>query len=176
MTAHPVRRTLDTLYRAGGIVAAFCLIAILCIILTQMVSRWINISIPGLSEFAGYFMASASFLAFAYALNNGSHIRVSILLDAVGERQRYWLELWAMVIGTAATCYLTFYAFKLVYWSHKLNDLSQGQDATPMWIVQLPVAFGAAVLAICFIDNLVTLLLTGRDNIEDDVVSQSHGE
>jgi len=172
---HGVRRALDGIYDAGGVAAAACLLAILLVIVAQMVTRWLNISVPGLSEYAGYLMASASFLAFAHALNRGAHIRVNLFLTALGER-RFWGELWCMVIGVAASSYLAWYAVRLVYWSHKLGDLSQGQDATPMWIVQTPMAFGAILLAICFADNLVTLILTRRDNIGTDLVDQSHGE
>jgi hypothetical protein len=57
-----------------------------------------------------------------------------------------------------------------------LNDVSQGQDVTPLWIAQTPMAGGAVILAICLIDNLVTLLVTGRDNIRDDLAEQSHAE
>ena len=170
-----MRRALDAVYDAGGVAAAACLLAILLVIVAQMVTRWLNISVPGLSEYAGYLMASASFLAFAHALNRGAHIRVNLFLTALGKR-RFWGELWCMVIGVAASTYLAWYAVRLVYWSRKLGDLSQGQDATPMWIVQTPMAFGAILLAICFADNLVTLILTRRDNIGTDLVDQSHGE
>jgi TRAP-type C4-dicarboxylate transport system permease small subunit len=172
---HALRRILDAVYDAGGVAAAICLVAILLVIVAQMVTRWINLSVPGLSEYAGYLMASASFLAFAHALNRGAHIRVNLFLTALGER-RFWGELWCMAIGTAASFYLAWYAVRLVYWSRKLGDLSQGQDATPMWIVQTPMAFGAVLLAICFTDNLVTLIITRRDNIGTDLVDQSHGE
>ncbi|MGJ8573253.1 MAG: TRAP transporter small permease [Hoeflea sp.] len=172
---HGLRRALDAIYDAGGVAAAACLLAILLVIVAQMVTRWLNISVPGLSEYAGYLMASASFLAFAHALNRGAHIRVNLFLTALGER-RFWGELWCMVIGFAASSYLAWYAVRLVYWSRKLGDLSQGQDATPMWIVQTPMALGAILLAICFADNLVTLILTRRDNIGTDLVDQSHGE
>ena len=172
---HPLRKFLDGLYNAGGIAAAICLVAILVVIIAQMVTRWNNVSVPGLNEYAGYLMASASFLAFAHALNSGSHIRVNLFITALGDR-KFWGELWCMVIGTAASAYLAWYAVRLVYWSRKLGDLSQGQDATPMWIVQTPMAVGAVLLAICFADNLVSLILRGRDNIGSDTVGQSHGE
>jgi TRAP-type C4-dicarboxylate transport system permease small subunit len=120
-------------------------------------------------------MAAASFLAFAYALNSGSHIRVNLLLTALGER-RLWGELWALLVASAASSYLAWYAVRATYWSRKLHDVSQGQDATPIWIVQIPMAVGAVLLAICFIDNLITLVLTGHDNIGSDVVGQSHGD
>ncbi|MEZ5873066.1 MAG: TRAP transporter small permease [Nitratireductor sp.] len=172
---HLIRRTLDGLYNAGGVAAAVCLVAILFVIVAQMVTRWTNISIPGLNEYAGYLMASASFLAFAHALNSGSHIRVNLFITALGEH-KFWGELWCMIIGTAASAYLAWYSIRLVYWSNKLGDLSQGQDATPMWIPQTPMAVGAVLLAICFADNLVTLVMRGRDNIGSDAIAQSHGE
>ncbi|MCG6856908.1 MAG: TRAP transporter small permease [Salaquimonas sp.] len=170
-----IRRFLDKLYLAAGIIGAVCLVAILCVIVAQMVARWSGVAFPGSSEYAGYLMAASSFLAFAYALNHGAHIRVSLMLTALG-RHRFWGELWALVIGTAASSYLAWFAVKATKWSYKLHDVSQGQDATPIWIVQIPMAFGAVLLAICFFDNLVTLILTRRDNIGSDMVDQSQGE
>jgi len=171
----PLRRGLDGLYDACAALSAVCLVGILIVIVLQMAARWSSITFPGSTEYAGYLMASASFLAFAHALNRGAHIRVSLLLERLG-RHRFWGELWCLLIGTAASSYLAWYAVKLVYWSRKLRDLSQGQDATPLWIVQTPVAFGAVLLAVAFWDNLVTLLVSGRDNIVEDATAASHAE
>ncbi len=170
-----LRLALNRLYDGAGLVAALCLIGILVVIVMQMVARWAGVAFPGSSEYAGYLMASASFLAFAHALNRGAHIRVSLFLTALGKR-RWWGEVWCMVVGTAASSYLAWYAIKLVYWSRKLGDISQGQDATPLWIVQMPMAFGAVLLAVCFWDNLAGLLFNGRDNIGSDIIEQSHAE
>ena len=159
-----LRTFLDRLYAAAGVIAALCLIAILVVIVLQMGARWLLIPFPGSSEYAGYLMAASSFLAFAYALNSGAHIRVSLFLSALGHH-RFWAELWCMVIGTAAASYLAWYAIKAIYWSLKFRDISQGLDATPIWIVQIPVGIGAVLLAICFWDNLISLVLRGRDNI-----------
>ncbi len=162
-----MRQFLDKLYLAGGVLAALCLLAILVVIVLQMVARWMLVSFPGSSEYAGYLMAASSFLAFAHALNAGAHIRVNLLLNSLG-KNRFWGELWCLVIGSAAATYLAWFAVKGIYWSLKFKDVSQGQDATPLWIVQLPVAVGAILLAIAFWDNLVSLLLRGRDNINPE--------
>lgn len=174
-TAAGIRRILDALYLGAGAIAACCLVAVLVVIVLQMAARWASIAFPGSTAYAGYLMAAASFLAFAYALNRGAHIRVSLLLTALG-RYRFWGELWALAIGSAASSYLAWYSVKATYWSYKLHDVSQGQDATPIWIVQIPMAAGAVLLALCFLDNLVTLVLARRDNIGSDVVGQSRGE
>ena len=170
-----IRRTLDAIYDGAAYLAAFCLVAILVVITAQVAARWSGIPFHGSNEYAGYFMASASFLAFAHTLNRGAHIRVGLLLTALGER-RFWGQLWALAIASAASTYLAWYAVKLVYWSWKLNDVSQGQDVTPLWIAQAPMAIGAIILAVCLVDNLVSLLVAGRDNIREDLAEQSHAE
>jgi TRAP-type C4-dicarboxylate transport system permease small subunit len=170
-----MRRILDSIYDAAGALAALCLALILGVIVLQMASRWSGIPFRGASDYAGYLMAAASFLAFAHALNRGAHIRVNLFLTALGKR-RLWGELWCLVIGTVASSYLAWYAVRTVYWSRKLNDISQGQDATPLWIPQLPMAIGAVLLAICFADNLVTLILTRRDNIRAGVIERQAAE
>lgn len=170
-----IRRSLDAVYDAAGILSAICLVAILVIITAQVIARWAGIQFNGSNEYAGYFMASASFLAFAHTLNRGAHIRVGLLLNALGPR-RFWGELWCLAVASIASTYLAWYAVKMVYWSFRLNDVSQGQDVTPLWIAQTPMAAGAAMLAVCFIDNLVALLIRGRDNIREDLAEQSHAE
>lgn len=170
-----VRRVLDATYLAGGIVAALCLVVILLLIVAQMVTRWIGVSFPGGADYAGYFMSAASFMAFAYALNHGAHIRVSLLLQVMG-RWRRWGEVWCFSIGAIAATFLFRYAVKGVYWSWKLGDVSQGQDATPLWIPQTAMAVGAGILALCFWDNLVRVLFTGTSGVRADISEHSRAE
>ncbi len=165
-----MRRFLDRLYTAAGALAALCLLALLCIIVVQMICRWLGISFPGSTAYAGYLMAASSFLAFAYALNADSHIRVSLFLNALGKR-RHWAEMWCFLIGSLASSYLAYYAVRLVQGSIRWNDISQGRDATPLWIPQIPVAIGAILLAICFIDNLVMLIRTRQHNLNGEKFS-----
>ena len=153
-----LRRALDALYLGSGVLAACCLVAILLVIVAQMVARWVGATFPGATSYAGYAMAAASFFAFAHALDRGAHIRVGILLNAAG-RHRRWLEIWCHAIGAAAAWFLAWNAARLVSWSWTLGDVSQGQDATPLWIPQLPMAVGAVVLAIALTDHLVRAVL-----------------
>ena len=128
-------------------------------------ARWTGEVFPGAPDYAGYAMAAASFLAFANALNRGSHIRVSILLNAVPDGVRRVMEIWCFAIATAVMWYFVFYAQKFVYWSWKFNDISQGQDKTALWMPQSLMLFGAAVLAVALTDNLISVVLTGKHRI-----------
>ena len=170
------RTFLDGVYFACGIVAALFLIAILVLIVIQMLARWTGEVFPGAPDYAGYCMAAASFFAFTHALNRGAHIRVSMLLNAVGSGVRRIMEIWCFAIGTALGWYFVYYASKATYWSWKFHDVSQGQDATPLWIPQMSMVIGSVVLAIALTDHLIHVLISGDHRIEADVVEQSHGE
>lgn len=165
-----VRRFLDFIYLASGALAAAFLLAILVIIVAQMVARATGIHFPGSTDYAGYMMAAASFMAFAYTLNKGGHVRVSIVLGRLHGKKRYFAELLCHVMASVFTCVLSWYAIAMVYWSYVLGDVSQGQDATPLWIVQTPVAAGSVILALCFIDNLISMLVRKQDNITGETV------
>lgn len=169
------RTILDRLYLAGSMAAAACLVLMLAAILAQMASRWTGIAFPGSAEYAGYLMAAASFLALADALNRGAHIRVGLLLARLGRWRRAG-EIWCFAVGAALAAYLAGYAAKAVYWSHRLGDVSQGQDATPLWIPQLAMAAGAALFAVALLDHLVRLVVSGAHGMEADTAEQAHAE
>ena len=171
-----LRKFLDGLYWLAGALAACCLIAILALIVAQMVARWTGEVLPGAPDYAGYAMAAASFLAFANALNKGYHIRVSILLNAVGAGVRRIIEIWCFAIGAAITWYFVFYAQRFVYWSWKFNEVSQGQDKTQLWIPQSLMLIGAAILAIALTDHLIRLIVTGRHGVSREVAEGGAGE
>ena len=152
--ARALRPWLDRLYDLCGAVAALCLIVLLLVIVAQMIARWSGQQFPGSTDYAGYCMAAASFFALAHTLSRGAHIRVALLLSRLGRWRRLG-ELWCCAVGAALAWYFAFYAIKAVRVSYRLNDISQGQDATPLWIPQLAMAGGTTLLAIALLDRLL---------------------
>ena len=175
-TIDVVRGLLDRLYQLGALLAALCLIAILLLIVAQMVARWTGAIFPGAANYAGYAMAAASFMAFASALNRGAHIRVSILLNAVSPRIRRFLELWCFGLGAAIAWYFVYNAYRFTYWSWKFNEISQAQDASPLWIPQSVMVIGGGLLAIALTDNLLHVIFKGDHRITRDLVDEPAGE
>ncbi|WP_147108979.1 TRAP transporter small permease [Tateyamaria sp. syn59] len=170
-----LRRILDFLYGLSGLCAAFCLIAILGLIVLQMLARWTGEVFPGAPNYAGYAMAAASFFAFANALGRGAHIRVSILLNAVPVKIKYAMELWCFGLGTAIAAYFTYFAYEFVHFSWRFNEISQGQDAVHLWIPQSVMVIGGGLLTLCLCDNLLHLILRGEHRVLRDTV-ESHAE
>ena len=166
-----IRRSLDLAYDVAGYMAAACLAGILLLTLSQIVTRYLGISVRGLSDYAGYVMAAASFLAFAHALNHGAHVRIEMVLHVLGRYRRIG-ETISLGIAAVVGAWFAYYACNMVYWSYKFGDVSTGLDATPLWIPQSTMAIGSVLLAVALADNFIQLLFTGRDNIV--TAGQSH--
>lgn len=164
-----LRLSLDRLYLTSGITASFFLILILLLIVSQMVARWTGSVLTGAPDFTGYAMAASSFLALPYALNRGNHIRVSLLLNVLGRYRRYG-EIWCFGVGSYLALFFAYFAIKSTWISYKFNDISQGQDAWPVWIPQVFMCIGTVIFAIAFIDHLVALLLTGNHRIKEEAL------
>lgn len=164
-----LRPFLDKLYLTSGITASLFLILILLLIVSQMVARWTGSVLTGAPDFTGYAMAASSFLALPYALNRGNHIRVNLLLNVLGRFRKYG-EIWCFGVGSYLAVFFAYYAIKSTRESWKFNDISQGQDAWPIWIPQVFMCIGTVIFAIAFIDHLVALFLTGNHRIDEEAL------
>jgi TRAP-type C4-dicarboxylate transport system permease small subunit len=150
-----MRRLLDGLFDAAAYVAAFFLVGTLAFVLLGIVGRLLNWYVAGTDSYAGYCMAASGFLALAHTLKRGEHIRVSLILEHTGLRARRNLELFALAVATILAGAFAFYSIRLAYQSWSFNDISTGNDATPLWIPQITMALGTAVFFIAFVDELV---------------------
>jgi len=160
-----MRSLLDGIYKASGLAAAVALTAILALVTAQMVARWMGLIFPGGAQYAGYAMAATSFLAMAYTFNYNAHIRVALFVTKSG-RYRRAVELWCYTIASLAAVFLAWYAVKAVLLSAKINDISQGQDATPLWIPQSLMAVGAVIFAVAVVDNLLRLMFSDFKGVD----------
>lgn len=156
-----MRRALDTLYDAAAWAAAFFMVGVLAMVLASVLGREFGFNLRGSDAYAGYCMAAASFLALAHTLKRREHIRVNLFLEHAGPRTTRALELVSHAVGAFFCGALAFFSARLVWQSYAFNDVSQGNDATPLWIPQLAMAAGAIVLAIAMIDDFI-LEIRGR--------------
>jgi TRAP-type C4-dicarboxylate transport system permease small subunit len=150
-----MRRALDALYDGAAGLAALCMVALLVMVMLGIVSRLLHFHVPGTDAYAGYLMAGAGFLALAHTLKRGEHIRVTLLLSSLQGGARRALELWALAAASGLAALMAFYSARLVWQSRAFNDISTGNDATPLWLPQLAMAAGTLVLLIALIDELV---------------------
>ena len=161
-----MRRFLDFLYDAAAWLAALAMIGTLAMVLLSIVSRQMGFLVAGTDAYAGYAMAAAGFLALAHTLKRNEHIRVTLILGRLQGSARHGMEMWALSAGVFLAGLFAFYSVRLAWVSHAINDVSTGNDATPLWIPQVTMAVGTLVLFIALVDEWVLELCGRRQTIE----------
>ncbi|PIE73383.1 MAG: C4-dicarboxylate ABC transporter permease [Deltaproteobacteria bacterium] len=168
-----IRRLLDNLYRLSGLLAAVFLLLICLLVICQVGCNLIDrvsalvtgtavgLTIPSYADFTGFLLAASSFLALAYTMRSGGHIRVTLFFSRLGGRMRRIFEGWCLLVAAAITVYFAWYTGNLLYESFVYNDLSPGMVAVPLWIPQSAMLLGLVILAVSLLDDLVCLLRTG---------------
>ncbi len=150
-----MRKLLDALYDGAAWLAALLMIGVLVMVMLSIISRLIGFHVPGTDAYAGYSMAGAGFMALAHTLKRGEHIRVTLLIGALKGSMRRALEMWSLELASALAWLFAFYSCRLAWQSKMFNDISTGNDATPLWIPQLGMALGTVIFAIAFLDEAV---------------------
>lgn len=165
-----MRRFLDGLYRSSGALAALFIAGIVVLVMGQvalnivdrlatlLTGSAIGLTIPSYADFTGFFLAAASFLALAYSLREGAHIRVTLITGRLPARVNRIVELFAVTAALITTLFIGWYTISLALESYEYNDKSAGMIAVPLWIPQSSLCVGTLVLAIALADDLVALL------------------
>lgn len=171
-----MRDGLDKLYRWSGAVSGLCIVLICLIILARVVGRWFGVAIPSSEDLAGYLLASASFLALAYAFRQGAHIRVSLFTQRLGARYLRIVESLVLLFASVLSVYLSYQLGYMVYESWLFDDVTHGYIPMPLWLVQFPTALGALLFAVSVVDTSIRYL-TGAEAIpasdEEQLVQQN---
>ena len=136
--------------------------------MASILGRQLHFNLPGVDAYAGYMMASTGFLALAHTLKKGEHIRVTLLTSSLTGAAKRGFEIWALFAASALAALSAVYSTRLAWQSYTFHDISTRSDATPLWLPQLSMALGTAVLAVAFIDELVLELRGERVAVEPE--------
>ena len=143
------------IYSAMMFLACLSMLAAFATIMLGVVAREAKLDIQGLDAYAGYSIAAALFLALPGTLRNGDHIRVTLILQKLGDKARNVLEYWSLGSALALALFLAWFSCRLVWVSYTTHDVSPSADATPLWIPQISMALGCIGLAVSFADALL---------------------
>ena len=143
-------------YRLLITLACVSMVAAFVIVMLGILARQVTfINIQGLDAYAGYAIAATLFFALPTALMHGDHIRVTLVLDRLGQRARAGFEWGALIAALGLAVYLAWFAMRAVWLSYITRDVSPAADATPLWIPQLSMAIGCVAFALAFLDAIV---------------------
>ena len=152
--------------RAAAVVAGVLLLYMVGHIMLDIILRtFFATSTFVVTEFVGYAVAGMTFLALAYALEEGALIRVNILLYRLGPKARRVVE----ILCAAVTLWLTVFIAQWM-WFTVARHISRGTTSpgvvdVPMWLPTGAVFLGIALLAMQLLVRLLRLLIGGPIDI-----------
>lgn len=167
-----LRFRLTPLYRLGGWGAAACMIAICGLVSIQVLFRLLDailvvfggarlgLEIGGVSEMAAYLLVGASFLGTAYTFTHHAHIRMSLLIQRLPTTVRAFTETACLTVALALNLLLCGSLWELIGESLSYNDVSSGMLAIPLWIPQLALLIGMALMSLALLEALWTTAYT----------------
>jgi TRAP-type C4-dicarboxylate transport system permease small subunit len=125
----------------------------------QSILREMGVRTGAVNDVVSWFCAAAAFFTMAHAFKHGDFVRVTLMLESTSPANRRRLELVSLFIGSLATAYLAWSACLFTFESWEFNDMAQGMLPMPLWIPQLSFAFGAVLLWVAVVDELILVLL-----------------
>ena len=163
-----IRRSLDALYLLAGYLAGFFLVAIFVLMMLLSVGREISLNVPSGDDFAGWSLVAMAFLGLAHTFKRGEMIRVGLLLERLHGRPRRIAELVSLTIAAAFLAYFTWQASRLAYDSWRFFDMSTGVISVPLWIPQLGMVVGLAILLVAVVEEWVIVARGAKPTYEPE--------
>tara|TARA_B100000767_G_scaffold90559_1_gene86990 strand:+ start:948 stop:1439 length:492 start_codon:yes stop_codon:yes gene_type:complete len=155
---------LKSIYKTSGYIAAIFLILVAVFILTGITSRIFGFYIRGLSEYSGYSMAASSFFALSYTFYEKAHIRITLFLEKLKNKNKRFAEIWGLSIASFFSGFMAFYFIKMTIISIKFEERSEGADEMLIWIPQSAVAMGSLIFFICILHHCIFAIIEKKIN------------
>lgn len=155
-------RVLNALYTTGLVLAGVCVGVTALIVLLQIGGRLAGVLVPAVPEIAGFLLGATVFLAMPATMRAGEQIRITLVIDTMGTRLRFVLELIFRLTGAAVAFYLAWRLAILAYDSWDFGDRSAGLVGIPVWIPQAAMTCGITLLGVRFLEELAIMVLKGK--------------
>lgn len=163
-----IRRALDALYLWAGYAAGLSLVTIFALMMILSIGREINFNVPSGDDFTGWALVAMAFLGLAHTFKRGEMIRVGLLLERLHGPAKRAAELFSLTIAAVFIAYFTGQAGKLAYDSWQFFDMSTGVVSVPLWIPQMGMVAGLAILLIAILDEFVIVIRKGKPTYEPE--------
>lgn len=145
----------DALIRASRTVAEAAIVAMMLLIVVDIAARSVlDVSLLISDEISGYMLVLMTFFGAADALRHGALLRIEIVLSRLGSRLQAGIcalfDLLALGLTTIVLWQVT--ALTWSTWTRRM--VAPTLLETPLWLPQLAMPIGCALLAFAFLLEL----------------------
>ena len=150
------------LARIGAILSAVLVLLITGIVGFAVVMRYVlNRPQSWTDELVSYLLVLIIMLGAAETLRHGEHISVDILTERFSPRARRWVEVWGMAAVLFVAVVVGISGWKVAAFSRMMGIVSEGYLDMPIWLPQMLVPIGMALLGLAALARLLQLLAEG---------------
>lgn len=143
--------------RASGVVAGICILVTAIIVAYEVILRFVfNAPTEWVNETSVYLVMVSAFLGFAPALAAGKHISVDLILSNLSPKATSVIKIIVSLLGLLFSLVFLYTSAEMVFNSYRLNMLSVSTLRIPLYLPQLALPVGFALLALQFVANLLT--------------------
>lgn len=150
-----MRRALDALYRGCAALGALGLVSVFAIMIAETALRKAGSYITGANDLIGWCCAASGFLALPYTFKRGELVRVGLVIDALPGTARRRLEITCLAAAALFVGFVAWAAGRYMWRGAAAGELTQGMIEIPLWVPQLSLFIGFAVLFVAIVDELV---------------------
>lgn len=157
------RKILKSLTRATGVFAGILVLYCGIIIAYEVVCRGVfNAPTEWVTEIATYCVVIAGFLGMGTAYAGKKHIHVDIILSQLSPKVKTYLTLITSAIGIFYCYIFMFQSWKMAMLSLEYNNCAPSTLGTPLWIPQVSMPIGFAVLMLEIFRTLLECIVKIR--------------
>jgi len=142
-------RILRAFVGVSGRIAAYVIMGMTLLILYDAIMRYaFNNSTYYATELSGYMVVAVVFLGCASTFREEKHVAVTVVRMRLPPRVQLWLELVTLVLSLLAFAVVTWQGGNMVLKSLVRSSTSPSLLSTPLFIPQIAVPVGAALLTL----------------------------
>jgi len=150
---HAWSRAMARIAGVGVAFAAVLLVAMAALIVVEVTGRYLfGFSTLIADEYGEYMFVWMTFLGFAHTLRSGQFLSVDIAVRRFPPGARRIAAILAGLAGAAVTGVCVWASWRTVSISFAFQTASPQQSQTLLWMPQLVMPIGMAVLTLCFLE------------------------
>lgn len=157
-----IARVSTLLNQTAAVVSAALLVGMTALILLEICMRFFATSTYMADVLVGYGVATITFLAAPWALEEGAMIRVTALTDRLSGWGRWLAEAFSVVMAGSIMWFLLTHQWGSVFKLYSRGSTSEHFIPIPLWVPESFFLIGLALLLLQFIVRGLRLVAVGH--------------
>jgi len=152
---------IDTIAKAGGYLSAFFMVLIVILITVEIFIRTLfGVSTLVADEYSAYFFVGVVMLGLAFSLQDGAHIRITLVLSRLNEKAEMVLSMIVILFAVVLCSYALYHSGLMAYDAYSLEMTADSISETPIYIPQLFIPLGFLLFDLQLISIFLRRLLS----------------